>query len=118
MVNFGVVFLLPLNERIGMLLAFYSMLLDYTFPSSRVVDMVQRVIEWRGKPEEIRSDNGTKFIAKAFEGFCSYSGIKHIKIQKGKPMQNGYIERFNRTYREDVLNLHIFENTGQVKSKT
>jgi putative transposase len=92
--------------------------IDYSFPSSKVVDLVKRVIEWRGKPEEIRSDNGTEFIAKAFEGFCKNSGIEHVRIQKGKPNQNGFIERFNRTYREDVLDLNIFENIGQVRDKT
>jgi putative transposase len=91
---------------------------DYSFPSSKVVDMVNRVIEWRGKPEELRSDNGTVFIAKVFGDFCSTSGINHLRIQKGKPMQNGFIERFNRTYREDVLDLHIFENIEQVRDKS
>jgi putative transposase len=91
---------------------------DCSFPSLKVVDIVKQIIEWRGKPEEIRSDNGTEFIAKAFEGFCENSCITHVRIQKGKPMQNGYIERFNRTYREDVLNMNIFENINQVKEKT
>ena len=91
---------------------------DYSFPSSRVVEMIKRVIEWRGKPQEIRSDNGTEFIAKAFEGFCENSGIMHVRIQKGKPNQNGFIERFNRTYREDVLDANIFENISQVKELT
>ncbi|HEX7494713.1 MAG TPA: DDE-type integrase/transposase/recombinase [Bacteroidales bacterium] len=81
---------------------------DYSFPSLKAIERVKRVIEWRGKPEEIRSDNGTEFIAKVFGDFCSTSGINHIRIQKGKPMQNGFIKRFNRTYREDVLDMHIF----------
>jgi putative transposase len=91
---------------------------DYSFPSNRVIETVRRVIEWRGKPEEIRSDNGTEFIAKAFEGFCKNSSITHVRIQKGKPTQNGFIERFNRTYREDVLDATIFENIHQVKELT
>ena len=91
---------------------------DYSFPSLKVVDMVHRVIEWRGKPEEIRRDNGTEFIAKDFSVFCSDSGINHLRIQKGKPSQNGYIERFNRTYREDVLDAHIFESIEQIRIKT
>lgn len=91
---------------------------DYSFPSSKVVEMVTRVIQWRGKPEEIRSDNGTEFIAKTFGGFCENSGIKHVRIQKGKPNQNGFVERFNRTYREDVLNANIFENVNQVRELT
>ena len=91
---------------------------DYSFPSLKVIDMVKRVIEWRGKPEEIRSDNGPEFIAKVFGDFCENSDIKHVRIQKGRPMQNGYIERFNRHFREDVLDLNIFENIYQVKEKT
>lgn len=92
--------------------------IDYSFPSAKVVQMLNRVIEWRGKPQEIRSDNGTEFIAKAFEGFCKNSHITHVRIQKGKPNQNGFIERFNRTYREDVLDANIFENVDQVRELT
>ena len=39
----------------------------------------------------------------------------HVRIQKGKPMQSGYIERFNKTFREDVLDAIIFENINQMK---
>jgi putative transposase len=91
---------------------------DYSFPAYKVVKLIKRVIEWRGKPDELRSDNGTEFIAKEFEGFCENSGINHVRIQKGKPNQNGFVERFNRTYREDVLNMNIFENINQVREKT
>lgn len=87
----------------------------HSFPSERVVDIVSQQIEWRGKPEEIRTDNGTEFIAKAFEGFCSNSGITHVKTQKGKPNQNAFIERFNRSYREDILDANIFESLSQIK---
>lgn len=91
---------------------------DYSFPAVKVVAMINRAIEWRGKPEEIRTDNGPEFIAKDFEVFCENSGISHTRIQKGKPNQNGFVERFNRTFREDVLDMNIFENLGQVKEKT
>ena len=91
---------------------------DYSFPAYKVVKHLKRVIEWRGKPEEIRTDNGPEFIAKDFEVFCENSNIKHVRIQKGKPNQNGYVERFNRTYREDVLDMNIFENIYQVREKT
>lgn len=91
---------------------------DYSFPAYRVVKMIKRILEWRGKPDEIRSDNGTEFIAKDLEVFCENSGVKHVRILKGKPSQNGYIERFNRTYREDVLDMNIFENIHQVREKT
>jgi putative transposase len=92
--------------------------IDYSFPAYKVVKLIKRIIEWRGTPEEIRSDNGTEFIAKEFEVFCENSGIAHVRIQKGKPSQNGYVERFNRLFREDVLDMNIFENINQVKEKT
>ena len=91
---------------------------EFSFPSDKVVKILSRIIEWRGKPETIRTDHGTEFIAKAFEGFCENSGIEHRLTLKGKPMQNGYIERFNRTYREDVLDANIFESIYQVREKT
>jgi len=89
----------------------------YSFPSEKVVQLVERLIEKHGKPMNIRTDNGTEFIAKAFEGFCLTSSINHIRIQKGKPMQNGYCERFNRTFREDVLDAYIFENLSQLSDQ-
>jgi putative transposase len=88
---------------------------DYSFPAHKVVKMLKRVIEWRGKPEEIRTDNGTEFLAKIFEDFCLNSGLRHIRIQKGKPCQNGYVERFNRTFREDVLDINLFQNIYQMR---
>jgi putative transposase len=91
---------------------------EYSFPSEKVVEVIQRIIEWRGKPIEIRTDNGSEFIAKAFKGFCKNSNIEHIPIQKGKPTQNGFIERFNRTYREDVLDANIFEKIMQAREIT
>ena len=87
----------------------------YSFPAERVVELFQQLIEWYGKPESIRTDNGTEFLAKAFGGFCQNSQIAHLRIQKGKPMQNGYVERFNKTFREDVLDAIIFEDLNQMR---
>ena len=95
-----------------------SISISYSFPSEKVIEIVEQVIEWRGKPESIRTDNGTEFIAHAFTNFCIREKIEHIKIQKGKPTQNSYIERFNRSYREDVLDAYIFEDLNQVRKAT
>ena len=91
---------------------------ESSFPSERVVEMVNRVIEWRGKPEAIRTDHGTEFTAKIFRDFCENSGIEHRLTQKGKPMQNGFVERFNRSFREDVLDMNIFGSIQQVRERT
>lgn len=86
-----------------------------SFPSKNVAELLDQLIEWYGKPLSIRTDNGTEFIAKAFEDYCKDKKIEHIRIQKGKPMQNGFVERFNKTFREDVLDAFIFENMDQLR---
>ncbi len=88
----------------------------FSFPSQKVVQLLERLIDWYGRPDSIRTDNGTEFIAKAFEGFCNDSSIQHFRIQKGKPTQNGYCERFNNAFRKDVLDAYIFENLEQVQN--
>jgi putative transposase len=42
--------------------------------------------------------------------------IRHILIQPGRPMQNGYIESFNGKFRDECLNEHWFETLGQARS--
>jgi len=91
---------------------------DYSFPSIKVIDLLKNLIDFHGKPENIRTDNGTEFISHVFENFCSENKINHIKIQKGKPTQNGYIERFNRSYRQGVLDAFVFERLLQVRNET
>ncbi len=86
-----------------------------SFPSEHVVEQFEQLIEWHGKSLTIRTDNGTEFMAEAFQKFCNRHQIKHLRIQKGKPMQNGYCERFNRTLREDVLNAYLFETKNQMQ---
>ena len=61
-------------------------------------------------------DNGPEFISSALSEWCLDKGIKLIYIQPGKPMQNGYIERFNRSYREDVLDANLFESIHQARA--
>jgi putative transposase len=78
-------------------------------------EVLSQCIEWRGKPKRIRSDNGMEFIAGKTQQFFTNKDIKHIPIQKGKPSQNGYIERFNRSYREGVLDAYILTDIQQAR---
>ena len=66
----------------------------------------------------IRVDNGPEFIAVALEQWCEKNHISLKFIQKGKPSQNGYIERFNRTFREEVLDSFSFESLSQARLYT
>lgn len=88
---------------------------DTSLPARRVVRVLERVIWERGKPEGIRVDNGPEFISSILEAFCKEQAIELQFIKPGKPMQNGYIERLNRTFREDVLDAYLFNNLAQVR---
>ncbi len=76
---------------------------DRSISSLRVVRELAQLIEWRGKPTALRFDNGPEFLSTSLQEFCASWQIQTKPIQPGKPNQNAYIERFNRTYREDVL---------------
>lgn len=89
---------------------------EYSFPSIKVIDVMERLIEFNGKPDTIRTDNGSEFIAHVFKKWCDDKDIEIKYIQPGKPMQNAYIERFNRHYREDILDAYIFENIQDVRN--
>jgi putative transposase len=88
---------------------------DFSFPSEKLIKTLNEVIFWRGKPERIRVDNGPEFISKLFMDWSERNQIKILFTQPGKPMQNGYVERFNRLYREDVLDAYLFEDMHQLR---
>lgn len=92
--------------------------LDTSLTSSRVIRELDKIIEWRGKPEKIRVDNGPEFIASAMEMWAVKNKIELKFIQKGKPTQNGFVERFNRSYREEVLDNFAFESIKQAQTLT
>ena len=86
--------------------------------AERVVTMLERVMAWRGAPDVIRVDNGSEFTSGAFTEWAADNDIEVDFIQPGCPYQNSYIERFNRTYREDVLDLYLFETLQEVREIT
>lgn len=89
---------------------------DKSLTSQRVIRELEKLIEWRGQPEKIRVDNGPEFIAAAMELWAQSRNIELKFIQKGKPHQNGYVERFNRSYREEVLDNFAFDNIRQAQT--
>lgn len=63
-------------------------------------------------------DNGPELTAQVFADWCESQGIEARYIPPGKPDQNAYIERFNRTYRQEVLDAYLFESISEVQSIT
>ena len=88
---------------------------DYSIPGERVVDVVKDIFTERGKPDFIRVDNSPEFTSKSFTNWCQKVGIEVRYIQPGRPMQNGYIERLNKTFKEDVLDAYQFETLEQLR---
>lgn len=92
--------------------------IDTGISAQRVVRILDRIAVWRGLPSRIRFDNGPEFTALAVAEWAEENGIELEFIKSGRPMQNGFIERFNRSYREAVLNMYIFETLDDVKTET
>jgi len=91
---------------------------DLNLPSERVVRVLERIAAWRGYPQKLRLDNGPELVAIALAEWAENHKVKLEFIEPGKPMQNGFIERFNRSYREAVLDMYIFQTLAEVKEQT
>ena len=89
---------------------------DLSMPSARVIRSLEQVIEWRGKPAAIRCDNGPEYISNELITWANQHQITLLYIQPGKPTQNAYVERFNRTARHEWLDLHMFESVEQAQN--
>lgn len=89
--------------------------IDFSLPAERVIRALEQVIEWRGKPKYIRCDNGPEYVSQALIKWVNQNQIKLLFIQPGKPQQNAYVERYNRTVRYDWLNQTLFENITEVQ---
>ena len=66
----------------------------------------------------LRTDNDPEFLGEIFTSWAKQAGIAIQYIQPGKPNQNAYIERFNRTYREELLDPHLFASLEDVREAT
>lgn len=99
------------RECIGINVCFNS-------PARVVINYLEQRIELHGKPQRIRTDNGPEFRSKLFQKWLHNKDIVWQRIQKGKPQQNAIVERFNKTYREDVLDANIFNSIEQAQEIT
>lgn len=80
----------------------------FNLPVRTVIQYYEQRIETYGKPQKIRTDNGPEFRSRVFQKWLIDNDIEWCRVQKGKPQQNTIIERFNRMYREDVLDANLF----------
>jgi putative transposase len=89
-----------------------------SIPAMRVIAFVAQLIDLHGRPRAIRCDDGPELTSEGLTDWCKNQDIELRFIQPGKPDQNAYIERFNPTYREEVLNAHLFDSLDEVREIT
>jgi len=92
-----------------------GMEVDFSLPSERVIRALSQIIEWRGKPQAIRCDNGPENVSGKLIAWAEQNNIRMEYIQPGKPQQNAYIERFNRTVRYEWLSQYYWEDLEEVR---
>jgi len=92
--------------------------IDTSITSLRLVRVFEQLRSQHRLPQVLRTDNGPEFLGEAFTHWAKNAGMAIQYIQPGKPNQNAYIERFNRTYRDEVLDLYLFANLDDVREAT
>lgn len=88
-----------------------------SFPSHRVVAVLERLVARHGPPHYMRSDNGSEFIALAVRGWLARQDVGALYIDPGCPWQNGYGESLNGTVRDECLNLHLFISVTEAQAR-
>jgi putative transposase len=94
-----------------------GMFISYSIPATRLITFLERAVQEYGKPVAIRTDNGPEFISKRFQLWLKNQSIHWEQIKKGSPQENCFIERFNRTAREDFFNAELFSNIADTQQK-
>lgn len=90
---------------------------DTSLSGARVARELDALVRLYGKPASIVSDNGTKFTSRAILGLANRNGIAWHYIDPGKPQQNAYIESFNGSLRDELLNEEIFDSLADARRK-
>ncbi|MDP1684478.1 MAG: IS3 family transposase [Hydrogenophaga sp.] len=93
-----------------------DIVVDFGISGQYVTRVLDRAALFRGYPQAGRTDNGREFTSRAFMAWAQAHGIRHILIQPGRPMQNGYIESFNGKFRDEHLNECWFQTLHQART--
>lgn len=92
--------------------------IDLNIPAQRVVRVLDRIVANRGYPLKMRMDNGPELVSLALAQWAEEHGVMMEFIKPGKPTQNTFIERFNRTYRTEILDFYLFRTQNEAREIT
>lgn len=87
----------------------------FFLPAERVIRSLNRIIEWRGNPDNIQVDNGPEYVSGKPMDWAKKRNITLQYIQPGNPQQNAYIEQYNRTVRHEWLDQYIVETIKEAQ---
>ncbi|SXF65418.1 integrase catalytic subunit [Klebsiella variicola] len=87
--------------------------IDLNIPAQRVVRVLDRIVANRGYPLKMRMDNGPELVSLTLAQWAEEQGLMLEFIRPGKPTQNAFIERFNRTYRTEILDFYLFRTLNE-----
>ena len=91
---------------------------DFNLPAQRIVRTLDRIAAECGYPRRLRLDNGPELVSVTLADWAEQHNVLLGFIKPGRPMQNGFIERFNRSYREAVLDMFVFQTLDEVREQT
>lgn len=94
-----------------------GLITDTSLSGRRLARELDTVIARRGRPRTIVSDNGTEMTSLAVLKWCQDSQIEWHYIAPGKPMQNGFVESFNGSFRDECLNETLFSSLIQARAE-
>ncbi len=89
--------------------------IDLSLTARRVARVLDRLCDAHGQPDTIRSDNGPELRSAVLQEWATRRGIHWSFTQPGHPEQNAYIERFNGTYRREVLDAYPFRSVSEAR---
>lgn len=88
---------------------------DTSLPEECVIRVLERLKIDKRLLKQIRVDNGPELILVNLLNYCENNQITLCHIQPRKPQQNGFIERFNGSFRREFLNIYLFESLSQAR---
>lgn len=91
---------------------------DSSLPAVRVIRVLEQLKQTRGLPQMLRLDNGPELRSQVLQQWALRNHVRLNYIEPGKPTQNAYIERFNGTYRREILNAYVFSSLQEVRQIT
>ena len=92
--------------------------INRNIPAQRIIRVLDRIVANRGYPLKMRMDNGPELVSRALAQWAEEHGVQLEFIKPGKPTQNAFIERFNRTYRTGILDFYLFRTLNEAREIT